>query len=36
MTPSLHGVIARRAASEGVRMNQWIVKQLAGVAGRLA
>ncbi len=33
-TPSLHGAIARRAASEGVSMNQWIVEQLAGVAGR--
>ncbi|MGQ0778127.1 MAG: toxin-antitoxin system HicB family antitoxin [Pseudonocardiales bacterium] len=33
-SPSLHGAIARRAASEGVSMNQWIVEQLAGVAGR--
>lgn len=35
-SPSLHGAIARRAASEGVSMNQWIVEQLAGVAGRSA
>ena len=33
-TPSLHRAIARRAASEGVSMNQWIVEQLASVAGR--
>ncbi len=34
-TPSLHSALARRAASEGVSMNQWIVEQLAGVAGRV-
>lgn len=33
-TPSLHRAIARRAASEGVSMNQWIVEQLAIMTGR--
>jgi len=35
-SPSLHRAIASRAAGEGVSMNQWIVEQLAGAAGRPA
>ncbi len=32
-SPSLHWAIARRAADEGISMNQWIVEQLATRAG---